>query len=462
MKVADSLSLVQRQSDQPICLVSRPHTALSETRGYVPTATFLRHVEILAALLPEGRHAINLCGNRYLFMLAMCAVIVKRQTNLFPPNRTCATQCGLIERYPETYVIHDGTEVADHLSAINLQSLPHGTLSKQGSARPAPEIALDHLAAISFTSGSTGQSKPNNKTWNCLTQGAYINRQYMLRDDLENAQMVTTVPGQHMWGLEASVMQAMTSNICISDASPLYPKDIQSLLVKMQAPRILVSAPVHLRAMVLSGLSFPPVERILCATAPLDFDIARKVERCFGGELVEIYGCSEVGSMAWRKTATEKSWSLFNEIKMDQQNITTIASAEHIPEAVEMQDIIQFSSDGRFQLSGRQTDMVEIGGKRGSLKEFNQMLLKIEGLKDGAVFLPEQNKAVPRLVAFVVMQEGVGKSVVADKFRQHFDNAFVPRPIVQLAAMPREENGKLPRGNLEALYHKLVKNTGKD
>ena len=455
MEKEASSALISRPLESPICHISRPHRVLSEVQGYVPAATFLRHAETLAELLPQGQYAVNLCGNRYLFMLSMCAIILKRQTNLFPPNKNPATQTGLAQRYPDTYVVHDGTEVAPGIENLNLEQLPAEKFSREASSGDVPRIPSGHLAAISFTSGSTGQSKPNYKSWHCLTEGARINSSYMLDDSLIPGQVVTTVPGQHMWGLEATVMQAMTQDICMSDASPLFPKDIQALLSQLQAPRILVSAPVHLRAMVMSGLEFPEVKRVLCATAPLDREIAEKAEACFNGELREIYGCSEVGSMAYRRTAREPEWKLFSEIQMKQSGGKTIAAADHVPDQIEMQDMISFVSDGRFRLEGRQSDMIEIAGKRGSLKELNAMLMKIDGLRDGVIFLPEQNRTVPRLVALVVMEEGACKSRVADYFRLHLDNAFVPRPTIQVAALPREENGKLPRKNVVDFYNKI-------
>jgi len=439
-----SHALICRQLELPICHISRALPVLSQIQGAVSAAEFLSHVEALAQYLPEGEHAINLCGNRYLFMVSMCAVILRRQTNLFPPNKNLTTQISLSERYPNTFVIHDGTEVAEGVSEFSFESLPTGAFERKSFNSEVPLIPLDHLAAISFTSGSTGQSKPNDKDWRCLTTGVRINKQYMLGPALDQSQVVTTVPGQHMWGLETTVMQAMMSNVCITDTSPLYPKDIQALLQQLSSPRILVSAPVHLRAMVMSGLSFPQVARVLCATAPLDVASAKNVEECFGGELIEIYGCSEVGSMAFRRTADEGDWHLFDGIQMTQEGEATIASADHVPDRVEMQDLITMSASNRFQLNGRQSDLIEIAGKRGSLKELNEILQKVDGLKDGVVFLPEQKRKVPRLVALVVMQEGKDKNIVADHFRKHLDNAFVPRPIIQVERLPREENGKLP------------------
>ena len=37
--------------------------------------------------------------------------------------------------------------------------------------------------------------------------------------------------------------------------------------------------------------------------------------------------------------------------------------------------------------------------------------------------------------------------------RQHLDPVFLPRPLRRVAALPRNETGKLPRQALEAMLH---------
>ena len=58
--------------------------------GPIGLHTFLRQVRALAAWLPEGRHAINLCEDRYRFLVAFCAVAVRGQVTLLPPSRAPA------------------------------------------------------------------------------------------------------------------------------------------------------------------------------------------------------------------------------------------------------------------------------------------------------------------------------------------------------------------------------------
>jgi len=416
-------------------------------------ADFLGHVNRLADQLPDADYLVNLCGNRYLFMVSFCAAVLRGQVNLLPPNYNPATQIALAERHRDCYVLHDGIAVAEQLPEFNLE---HAALGGDGM-QVVPEIAGDQLAAISFTSGSTGQSKPNPKPWRTKFRGGQLNRRYMLPDaGVAHASMLATVPGQHMWGLETSVILALMADLCVSDQRPLYPADICKLLAALPEPRLMVSTPVHLRAMVKSGLSFPRVERVLCATAPLDASLAAQVESAFGGTLYEVYGCSELGSMSGRRTVDGVPWSLFDAMHLVPANDRTIASADHVPGTIELQDLIEIHADRSFSLIGRQTDLIDIAGKRGSLKELNQVLTTMEGVVDGVVFLPAQDRTVPRLAALVVLDQGVSTKQVADHFRAHLDPAFVPRRILAVDVLPRAASGKLPDAQVKALYESLT------
>jgi len=84
--------------------------------------------------------------------------------------------------------------------------------------------------------------------------------------------------------------------------------------------------------------------------------------------------------------------------------------------------------------------------------------MKFAGLIDGVVFFPAQDRAVPRLVAMVVLKENASKGALRDHFKETLDAAFVPRPILLVGALPREDNGKLIKAKLLDLYHSLIKN----
>jgi acyl-coenzyme A synthetase/AMP-(fatty) acid ligase len=512
---ATSFPLLTRDANDPVAIIQKEIPCLGNIKGRVTAAEFLRHVSMVADQLPDHHYVINLCDSRYLFAVVFCAAILRGQTNLLPPNNKELTQVRLHERYGDVYMAQDwscGVDISSSLPQFELSSLDlNAVLEPQNNNDlfEPPFIDQGHLAAISFTSGSTGNSKPNQKTWRTIVESTQINACHMLAGYSDTLYQLSTVPPQHMWGLETSVFFPLFTSVCIVDAKPLFPQDILDVLLNLAAPRMLVSAPVHLRALCASGLSFPDVSLVLCATSPLSAELAGHVETLFTesndvirspkkalkesqptsigvvdnyselpselrSELREVYGCSEVGSMAIRHTAREDDWQLFHGIDLSWQDEVCIAMTDYLPEPVVLQDRIVIVSGGHFKLVGRDSDMVDIAGKRGSLLELNKMLLSFPGIIDGVIFIPK-SKGVQssyskvsglkasglkkggqsRLAAMVVLPDDMEIVSLRDYIGKNVDNAFIPRPIIKVDALPREENGKLPAQCLNEFYQQV-------
>ena len=446
--------LINRKLSDNFAYISKDIAITGDTKGFITVQRFLDTVVALSKQLPNNKkHIINLCGNRYLFTVVLCASALKKHANLLPSNRNIETQQRLSQRYDDTYIIHDGTDVPSSLLSIDLNE---SKISKISSVDQIPFIPLEQLAAISFTSGSTGDAKPNGKTWNTFFESTKINSHYMLPETIETIHLLATVPAQHMWGLETSVLMALFANVCVLDSKPLFPQDIQNLLKILPEPRMMVSTPVHLRSIIASNISFPKLETVLCATSPLTQDLAIQVEGLFKAELREVYGCSEIGSMAVRLTSEFDIWKKFKGIHFKQKEFEQIiAQTDHVNEDVILGDFIEILDKDSFRLKGRSDDMIDIAGKRGSLNEINKVLLTFPGLIDGIVFFPPQDRTVPRLVALVALKSEITKKELSNHFRKFLDPAFIPRPIIQVEKLPREDNGKLPKQILLRFYQSL-------
>jgi acyl-coenzyme A synthetase/AMP-(fatty) acid ligase len=91
--------------------------------------------------------------------------------------------------------------------------------------------------------------------------------------------IIGTVPAQHMYGLESSVLLALQSGHALSSKQPFYPADIVCALESVPAPRILVSTPVHMRMLLEAKVDIPEVALILSATAPLSLALAQELEQ---------------------------------------------------------------------------------------------------------------------------------------------------------------------------------------
>ncbi|MBX2809796.1 MAG: AMP-binding protein [Cellvibrionaceae bacterium] len=457
-------ALLERDPDDAIAYLLTPITAWGLDAGRVCVRQFLQHVLCLAQQLPDQQYIINLCDNRYLFSVTFCAVIARQKTNLLPPNKAPSTQAQLQQRYKDTWILHDGAVAAGTLSATHLLDTPalSTQIQQTHTAIACPQIAPDHLAAISFTSGSTGDAKPVLKYWRTLLASTLINGRYMLDAHARTLYQLATVPPQHMWGLETSVLLPLFFPLCVADSRALLPEDISDALTALPADKMLVTTPVHLRALV-AGSRAHKLARILCATSPLTAQLAQQAEQHFQTTLHEIYGCSEIGSMAVRRTAQQDHWQRFSGIDfypLEQGRVQ--AGAAHLSDRTELQDRIHIIDQQTFTLSGRRGDMINIAGKRGSLQQINKLLLDFDDVIDGVAFLPQPRCAhraattITRLAAMVVLKPHSSKDQLRHYLRRHLDPAFIPRPILPVDTLPREDNGKLPYTKLLNHYHQQL------
>ncbi|MET0550610.1 MAG: AMP-binding protein [Xanthomonas sp.] len=416
--------------------------------AHIDLATFLGHVRGLAAVLPAGRHALNLCEDRYRFMVAFCAVALRGQTSLLPSSRAPAVVAEVQRTHADCYCLGD---LALAEPPPRYWQLPDALPSLDG---PMPQLADDALVAIGFTSGSTGAPKPNPKTWgNFLTS----TRQDLLAlvglwPDTAVPQVVATVPPQHMYGMELSILLPLVTPLAVHAGRPFFPEDVARALAQLPAPRLLVTTPVHLRALVESGVALPPLAGIVSATAPLAQELAAAAEARFGGEVREMFGSTETCVFASRRTACEGPWTPLPGVRVAPQPDGTLVYAPHLPQPVLLADLMEVDADGRFQVRGRQADLLEIAGKRASLADLTRRLLALPGVVDGAMLQldPEPGQAVGRIAA-VVVAPTLDEAAILAALRRELDPVFLPRRLRLLDALPRNETGKLPRDRMLAL-----------
>jgi acyl-coenzyme A synthetase/AMP-(fatty) acid ligase len=424
----------------------------------VTAATFRAHVRAVAATLPERPFALNLCADRYRFLVAFCAVASRGQASLLPPARTRAAIDEVRAQHPDSYCIGDGVGCGcpGPLPPGHFLRLPD-SLPEAGEGELL--VADDALVAIGFTSGSTGAPRPNPKTWGAFRAGTAQNLAALadLWPAAANVRIVATVPAQHMYGIELSVLMPLIGGAAVHAGKPFFPADIIAALHQAQAPRLLVTTPVHLRAMLQAAhlpdaSSPPPMAGIVSATAPLSPELAAEAEALFGCEVRELFGSTETCVIARRRTAHDDCWTPLPGVRLDARPEGTLVTAAHLRDPVLLADLVEVDSDGCFRLLGRQADLLEIAGKRASLGDLTRRLLAIPGVEDGVVFQCGDGADHVRRVAALVVAPTLDEATILGALRDAVDPVFLPRPLRRVARLPRNETGKLPR---EALLRML-------
>jgi len=433
----------------PIVTGAATRPIVFDEHGDVPLDVFLAQVRGVAEMLPASSlHAINLCEDRYRFLVAFCAVAMRGQVNLLPPSRAPAAVDEAIAQHPDSYCIGDSD--LDPAPARYLR-LPGELPQRIGDV---PMLDDDALVAIGYTSGSTGRPQANEKTWGSFRRSTAQNRAALA--DLwpeGDAHIVATVPPQHMYGMEMSVLLPLLCEVAVHAAKPFFPEDIARALAHAHGPRILVTTPVHLRALLVSGCELPPLRAIVSATAPLSAELACEAEARFGCEVREVFGSTETCVIARRRTARETEWTPLPGVRVVPQPDGTAVHAPHLATPVVLADLVEVHADGRFLLRGRNADLLEIAGKRASLGDMTRKLLAIPGVEDGVVFQLDGDGV--RRIAALAVAPSLDEAAILQALRRTIDPVFLPRPLRCVATLPRNETGKLPRELLAALLHAI-------
>ena len=391
-------------------------------------------------------------SDRYNFAVLLCAAIVRGQVSLLPPTTTPNVIESMRGFAPDAYFVSDDPALQVDLPRCELATGE----AAQTREFHVPQIDGDQVVACVFTSGSTGDPQPNFKTWGRLAVGM---RGESARFGVGPGHAILgTVPPQHMYGFESTVLLPLASGAILTAERPYYPADIDSLIRCLPSPRTMFITPFHLRVWLESGES-ERIETLVSATAPLPVSLAQMAEQRTGAKLYEIYGCTEAGQVATRRTTLSPEWQAYDGLRLWTEGEYALVSGGHVEQPTKLMDIIEVLGDGtRFLLHGRTADLVNIAGKRNSIGYLNHQLCAIPGVLDGAFYLPDDaaRSEVERLMAFAVAP-GLTAAQVSTMLRGRIDAVFMPRPLVLVERLPRQSTGKLPHEALRALAEEARK-----
>lgn len=406
---------------QPLLDRGPDETVFLRPAGPVSAQQFLADARGLAATLPAGRHVANFCLDRYLFAVAVAAAVLAGRTSLLNVEPRVAAE------YDDCFALGDAA--VERVAPMNGDGM-------------VPAIETSHLAALVFTSGSTGAPVPHEKRWGGLVART---RAGAAAFGLAGG-IVGTVPPQHMYGFETTVLMPLHAPVASWCGPAFFPADIAIALAACPAPRHLVTTPLQLRALLQAGTELPDLASAISATAPLDPTLAAGAERALRAPVLEIFGATECGSIAHRRTTDGPRWTPYPGVQIE---LGATGAIVHAPETepVALADLLEPDGPG-FRLLGRRTDVVKLAGRRASLPGLNRLLTGLPGVDDGAFVLPDDDAATDgapaRLVAVVVAPGRSAREILAD-LRRVMDPIFLPRRVIQVDALPRNALGKLPR-----------------
>lgn len=430
---ADSFPLFRKDSDDRILVVWKD--------AQCTVGEFRHAAHALSEELPAGPRALVACDDRATFLWAVLACWSARRTVVLPPPDMAQMLTAAGQTYFDC-VITDRADFAagNHaeLKRINFSQLQHALLNTR-TTNGSDALPASHNAAVFFTSGSSGTPVAQAKTWRQLVEAAAAMSELLQMRD-SHPLVGGTVVHSHMFGFEMLVMQALHGSARVYANRVVYPSDLLAFAATSGFEKWLVTTPYHLGVFVDAGKWAPGLQRIVSATMPLDRELATSVEEACGAEVHEIYGSTEAGCIATRRTRFDEAWRPSADLRISIEHGKARLHGRRVGGTLALSDRIELQADG-FRLLGRDSDLVKVAGKRASLQGLTQILCGIEGVKEGC-FVDSTRFGQKRLAAVVVAPGMSGKSL-REAMAAVIDATFLPRPLLLVNELPRDANGKL-------------------
>ncbi|MBW1899242.1 MAG: long-chain fatty acid--CoA ligase, partial [Deltaproteobacteria bacterium] len=322
-------------------------------------------------------------------------------------------------------------------------------------------IDPDMELLLLFTGGSTGKPKIWSKTVKNLFSEVFyhIEKHAISAED----RFVATVPPSHIYGLLFSVLVPFVSSAGIDSGSGTFPHEIVSAVQKHDAT-ILVSVPMHYKALCSNTIQDHSLRLALSSAGVLDKTDNEQFCAQNKTRILEIYGSTETGGIAFRGRADgDAAFTPFDHVDVKIEDKKIYVRSDYISPKVsrDKDGYFQTGDSGndldsnRFELSGRSDGIIKIGGKRVDLQEIREKIIKIQGVKD-AVILSSPAPAGRENEIAAIIEGDVSASIVRSYLAKHLEPYAQPRRYKIVSCIPKNRLGKIDMKEAERMFQKCT------
>ncbi|MBI5544134.1 MAG: acyl-CoA synthetase [Deltaproteobacteria bacterium] len=394
---------------------------------------------------PEpGSELLVICQDRYRFVVGLLAAWQAGHSVALPPNGQPETIHALVRRPGVKLLLDD----IDGGEGLDLRSL----VGKGAASEPMAPIDPARRIATLYTSGSTGEHQPCPKLASQLLGEALS---HVATFGLgPGPRVLATVPSHHIYGLLYAALAPLMGGGAFLRETPFHAETVAALLERHRVD-VMVSVPAHLRGLEVLG-RLPRLRRTFSSGAPLPASTAQMLRQRFGLAVTEVFGSSETGGIAWRDDPAA-SWKPFPGVVANAGEdgrllLESPFVAPDVPRPHVCGDRVAPLPDGSFRLLGRVDGVIKVAGKRIALAEVEQRCLCLPGVRDAAATAVDVEGARGQEIWLVVATASWTPDGLRAQLLQWFDPVALPRRIKVVASLPREENGKITRRRLRALF----------
>jgi acyl-coenzyme A synthetase/AMP-(fatty) acid ligase len=320
----------------------------------------------------------------------------------------------------------------------------------------------DATALWLFTGGSTGRPRLWAKAARHLfTEVSMLAQTFGVGP---SDRVLSTAPPNHIYGILFSVVLPVLSGAPVERTSPFFPAEVAER-TKASGATILVTTPVHLRALLAAKWQPHGTRLVFTSSAPLAKADAVALHDRTGIWPIEVYGSTETGGVATRtEQESTDSWTALPGVSWRLADSVLAVRSPHISdEAPRDEDGFYVTADraldrgdGRFALAGRADSIVKVGGRRVDLREVEDRLRSQEGVREAVVLSrPARSGRESEIVALV--ESARSPADLSAALRSILPPPAWPRIVRAVDRIPVTAAGKR---DLEAIMHLLEEGSG--
>lgn len=116
-------------------------------------------------------------------------------------------------------------------------------------------------------------------------------------------------------------------------------------------------------------------------------------------------------------------------------------------------DIFSIDEDGFLYFISRKDDVFKIGGEKVSPKEVEEVLLQMRGIRE-AVLIKKENRILGNSLLLIASVDGdLDERMIKSHCMMNLEKHLVPREIILMESLPKNDNGKIDRSILVERYN---------
>jgi len=248
--------------------------------------------------------------------------------------------------------------------------------------------------ALFFTSGTTGNPVGVLKEARHIDKEVEAHRKWLEGYTVE--QCLVCVPFFHIYGFLFGLALPLALDLDIVTQDHFLPGDI--IRHALQKPTLCIANPVFIRAMnrVSEGVDLGN-SVFVCSAGALEPSEASAFESKYRTKLVQLYGSTETGGIAIREGG-ESRWRPLEGVEVREEEGRLSVRSPYLSEYVYQEGFAKIAApyvttdlvridDGGFEIIGRESELIKIGGKRLSVIEIERYLETLEGIEEALVMI---------------------------------------------------------------------------